>query len=309
MKMKTTKNNIKLNITVSRWANFYFFVQNLSEWNNRNRKDYNALWQAELGPFFEREKNALKAFKKVRLRYKSNRGEFERAFFTSKEPLKQLQLTLPTDEFIVIKKVFALFKKKFDILYKKDFPLLKKWQEILYRKINKKSLIKSIISPIEILYNATAPKKTVDIYLLLSAPNHTGGGANVNDQSASIEISRYPTQGINHVLGIIWHEVIHLCFEKQYFVPLLVEYFGRASKSIGLISEIAASSLLPNGILGQSILYSLPPKFLNIRIPTKFNKKLMNIMGGYMKSKKPLDKKYIQNIWTIAKVLQNNWQK
>jgi len=32
-------------------------------------------------------------------------------------------------------------------------------------------------------------------------------------------------------------------------------------------------------------------------------------MGGYMKSKKPLDKKYIQNIWTIVKVLQNNWQK
>jgi len=55
---------MKFRFIISKWGNFYFFIQNLSEWHFSCRKKYNALWQKELGSLSLEEKQTLKVFKK-----------------------------------------------------------------------------------------------------------------------------------------------------------------------------------------------------------------------------------------------------
>lgn len=288
---------MKFSIIINKWANFYFFVQNLSEWHFSNRKEYNILWRSELGQFSPEEENALKKFKEIRLKYKTSKSHFERAFFTAKSPFEELKKHLPAEEYDALREIFDLFKDKFNLLHEKDLPLLRQWQKNLNKKINDHSLIKSITNILSVLYAVPSPKKTINVYLLFSSPDRTGGGANIDEQSITVETSRYPLEGINNAIGIIWHEVIHLCFEKKYFLPLLINYFKQDSAAISLVIELTVSSLFPKGVIGQDILYLPKPKILNTRIPSEFNETLLNIMKEYIEGRKKLDKNYIVNIF------------
>ena len=75
---------MKFSININKSANFYFFIQNLSEWHFSNRKDYNDLWRKELGKFSEEEATALKKFKEIRLQHKSAKTIFESIFCLAK---------------------------------------------------------------------------------------------------------------------------------------------------------------------------------------------------------------------------------
>jgi len=82
---------MKFKFIISKWGNFYFFVQNLSEWHFSCRKNYNVLWQKELGILSPKEKKALKVFKKIRSNFPSGKTFFEQAFFTKKNPWNDIK--------------------------------------------------------------------------------------------------------------------------------------------------------------------------------------------------------------------------
>jgi len=294
---------MKFSLVVKKWANFYFFIQNLSEWHKNNRRDYNIFWEKEIGPFSQGEKNALKQFKKIRSKYKP-KSHFEQSFYIAKNPWKEFKKSSLVEEYRIIKKIFSLLWPKFNNLYKKDLPLLRKWQKILNKQINNPATIKIISRTLKILYNAQLTQHNVNIFLLLSTPNCTGGSANIDSQSIGIEISRYPLQGANQAIGIIWHELIHLYFEKKYFIPLLLRHFEKDNPSIGLILEITASSLFPNGALGQDILQIPKSKFLNVKIPPQFNKTILNFTKKYIENEKKFDNNYIKKLLPIAQSLK-----
>ena len=88
---------MKFRFLISKQANFYFFVSNLSEWHFSCGKDYNILWKKELGQFSPKEKDALKRFKEIRLKYPSGKSLFERAFFINKTPFLKLKENLPSN--------------------------------------------------------------------------------------------------------------------------------------------------------------------------------------------------------------------
>jgi len=291
---------MKFRFIISKWGNFYFFIQNLSEWHFSCRKKYNALWQKELGSLSLEEKQTLKVFKKIRSKYKPAKTCFEQAFFSVKNPWQLLTTTLNPTEYQNIRKIFITFQNKFEKFYHKEYPLLEQWQKLLEKTANKKILNQKITKILDNLYKTKFTNKniTINVYLLPSTPDTTGGGANIDEKNISLEISRYPTKKNNHALAILWHETIHLIFEKQYFYPLISQKYGYLQKDKIFINEITAASLFPKGILGQELLKNKPgPLYFG-----KFHRqkgKFFRIMKSYITQKKNLDTHYIENILFI----------
>lgn len=293
---------MKLEFKISKWANFYFFIQNLSEWHFSNRKDYNELWRKELGNFSLKEENALKRFKQIRLSYPSGKTFFEQSFSKEDDPWQKLKNNLEPDKYKIIKEIFDLFKNKFEILFKKDLPFLEQWQRELRKTANEKNLIENITKILSVLFNTFLSKEKVKIYLLFSASNHTGGGANINKQSISVEISRYPIEQTGQVLGIIWHEIIHLLFQNYFFFSLLLKHFPENPKMANLINEATISALFPGGILGIRLLKNKPAKILCPGLNTTQTVDILNLVKEYVDQNKHFNEIYLEKILAIIKV-------
>ncbi|MEK7696606.1 MAG: hypothetical protein AAB346_00515, partial [Pseudomonadota bacterium] len=164
---------MKFSVIINKWANFYFFVQNLSEWHFSNRKDYNILWRGELGQFLLEEENALSKFKKIQLRYPFGKTYFGRQFFLEENPWTVLEQKLLPEDFTNLKDIFSLLEKKFDAFYNKELILLKKWQITLQKELNNKNLITAINMILGKLYDTFPLSKDITIYLLPSSESHS----------------------------------------------------------------------------------------------------------------------------------------
>lgn len=281
---------MKFSIIINKQANFYFFVQNLSEWHFSCRKSYNDFWEKELGKFSPEEKEALKQFKKIHLHYSFGKNYLGRYFFKEKNPWENLESKINKKDYDDIKSVFSLLEKKFEIIYDKDYPKLQIWKNILEKKLdNHKDEINNALA---ILYNTKPLNKDIDIYLLLSSDTKNGGGASIDEKSITVEISRTPNNQLTLLIGLIWHELIHLYFEKGYFIEFLKQEFKDDGEKINLTREIAASLLLPKGTLGKMIL-GIYGENLNSRISINNQQKLLELTSSYIKEKNKFDKKYI----------------
>ncbi len=290
---------MKFRFIISKRANFYFFISNLSKWHFSCVKDYNILWQEELGQFSPEEKRALKIFKKIRCKYPSGKSLFERAFFTNKTPFSILKKNLPVGEYEIIAEVFKILGKKFNLLYKKELPFLSMWKNKLDNiKIDKVST-NSIIEILKTLFNTLPTVKKCNVYLLFSSEFHTSGGANIDEESVSLEISRYHLKNVNHVTAIIWHEIIHLLFQNNYFYPKLMEIFKDRQKT-KIINEIIIASLFPRGVLGDKFFKNRIADKLYSGISLSKTKKILDLTEHVISDKKSFDEEYIRK---IAKIL------
>lgn len=297
---------MKFKFIISKWGNFYFFVQNLAEWHFSCRKNYNALWQKKLGRLSPEEEKALKVFKKIRSHFPSGKTFFEQSFFTKKNPWDDIKKNLPTQSYEAIKNIFLVLNNKFQKLYKQDYPFLKFWQESLNKTNDSKSSSKNITKILCFLYkNHEVTKKTMNVYLLFSSADLRGGGANIDEKSVSVEISRQPLTAINYIIGIIWHEAIHLCFEKEYFLPLVQKKFPGNWNTISLIKEMTVISLFPKGVLANKFLKINGDKkeSLHSKLPIKYNKQLLSITNSSIKKQKCFDESYIEKLYAIISKL------
>jgi len=297
---------MKFEFKISKWANFYFFVQNLSEWHFSNRKEYNILWRKELGDFSPEEENALKNFKEIRSNYPSGKTFFEQSFFKEDNPWLKLENNFTPDKYKTLKDVFDLFKNKFEILYKNDLPFLEQWQKELEKKTNKKSLTESITKTLSVLYNVPAPETTINVYLLFSSPTRRGGGANIDNASVSVEVSRQPITIASHLIGLIWHETVHLYFEKGHFLALAEKKLLNNRDAIYLVKELTVCTLFPKGVLAIKFLQinKREDESLHAKIPIQYNKQFLGLTEIYVKENKPFDNLYIEKIYSIASELK-----
>jgi len=293
---------MKFEFIISKWANFYFFISNLSEWHFSNRKEYNILWRKELGNFSAEEENALKKFKEIRSNYPSGKTFFEQSFFQEDDPWQRLKNNLPSDEYKILKDIFDLFKNKFEVLYKNDLPFLEQWQKELEKTANEKNLVENITKILGVLFNTSPSKEEVKIYLLFSTSNHAGGGANIDEQSISVEISRYPVEQIKQILGIIWHETTHLLFQNYFFFSLLLKHFPEDRQMVNLINEATISALFPKGILGIRLLKNKPAAILCPGLNATQTVDTLNLVKEYVDQNKQFNEIYLEKILAIIKV-------
>jgi len=288
---------VRFKIVVNEWNNFYFFLQNLSKWHFSNRKEYNLFWEREIGPFNINEKKALKKFREIHLRYPFGKSYLGLDFFLSKNPFKTLKKRISNEEVNQLKGIFSLWKSKFKILYEKELPLLLKWKKELQKKINDRFLVNKMNAALSSLYKSPILRHNITIHLLLSAPNFTQG-MNITEKNVGLSISRYPLSNLYHAVGIIWHELIHSHFEKYYFLDLLAKKFQKEKKKIYCVREIAASSLLPNGVLGKEFLNQTQERLsiLTLPISKRDSQLLLKIAKEYFRKKKPWDEKYLKRV-------------
>jgi len=292
---------MKFNIKISKWGAFYFFVQNLSEWHFSNRKDYNIFWKEILGTFSVQENDILNEFKEIRLRYSQSKSCFEKAFFLSEHPLEGLSSVLTKREYQTIRDAFSLLENKFNLLYEKDLPLLNGWKETLSMAVGDQKLTDTILNYLNTLYKTSVQKKEINLYLLPSTLAHTGGGANIDNESVSIEISRYPLENVKHILSIIWHEIIHLYFQNQHFYLLLVKIFPNEEQRVNFINEVVASSLFPRGMLSMRLLGNKPAAKLLPGINEQQTIRILNLTKEYIDESKSFDENYIEKLSLIIK--------
>ncbi len=296
---------MKFLFIINKWANFYFFVQNLSEWHFSNRKKYNQIWKKELGPLSFQEKKALKKFKNIHLKYPFEKKYLGQFFYSEKDPWKMLGKQLSKKELSALRNIFSIFQSKFEILYKKDLPLLKKWQKTLQEKANNKSLINSINKTLSTLYNVPLLRGDVKVYLLFSPTSNFGGGSSTGDKAITLEISRLPLKKVKPAIGAIWHETIHLYYEKAYFLPLLDKVIPGDQESKDLIQEATTRMVsFPGGFLDKKVLQSrntannLPQKHLQPLADLK------SLISNYIQKNKSLDKDYIKKALIILSDLR-----
>lgn len=287
---------MRFEIIINKSANFYFFIQNLSKWHFSCREEHNLYWQNILNKFSKEEITALKNFKRIRLKYPASKSIFEQSFFLKKYPFKNLKSNLSKKGYESVYKTFLLFTNKFNIIYRQELIKLKSWKMVLNTKLNKNKFINKIDKILSVLYNVHPSQNKINIYLLISSKKNFGGGANINNKSITLEISQLPLNKYKKALGIIWHEIIHLLYEKRYFMPLIKKIHPKNDKKFSKILEIASYSLFPQGILGK--------KFFNTPLGNnkyfgrhgKKAKIYFNLMNKYVEQNKKLDERYIENL-------------
>ncbi len=288
---------------ISRYANLYFFIQNLSEWHFSNRPKHNEEWRSELD--FSKEANfSLKEFKKIHKKYPFGSKYIGRPFFLYDDPWFSVETIVGKKDSVKIKNIFKIIEPYFNTLYVKDEMMLKKWAKIITKPefIKKASYINNTLAS---FYGCSPYNEHCTVYLLLSTKEKNGGTAGIiNDYSVSLELSRTSLKLEKQILNILWHELIHLYFRNYRFLPLLGKYTGNNLKVMNKIDELIASSLLPNGLLKQDTLNmvdeSKTPESFNSRIVSNKIIHIQKLIYPYLKRKKVIDTKLVKELCRIC---------
>ncbi len=288
---------------ISRYANLYFFIQNLSEWHFSNRKKHNEVWRKELS-FSPEADFCIQAFGKIHEKYSFGPDYLGRPFFLKNDPLSAVELIVGKDSTAKIKNIFSTIEPYFDALYTKDEIMLKKWASIIADPefVEKSSFINNTLAN---FYGCPPYNESCTIYLLLSTKEKNGGtSGTIDSHSITLELSRTPIESEEQVLKILWHELIHLYFRKYKFYPLLERYTDNNLEIMSKIDELVASALLPNGLLRQNLLVNIneskTPESFNSRITSDKIISIQKLIYPYLKEKKVIDAKLIKEICMIG---------
>lgn len=309
MRKKRHNNGMRFRIIVNRWANFFFFVNNLSGWHFSTIKPYNDYWLTRLGGINATEQKALAQFANLQRRWPRKEREISDFFFNERDPFAALAKTIPVGKQRVLQEVFTVFKKKFDRLYAVEFSSLRNWQKTLRASLGTKRRNEEIVRSLTVLHGppCRACTRPVPLYLLVSAPGGIGGSADVDGFRITAEVSqspRSPRGELPHILGTIWHEVIHLCFDKQRFRPILERLYPKDGRTVRRINEVVAATLFPAGILGK--------RFLNIplQLPTRSlaspqnAQKILELSSLYLQKKRQFDEQFVQRTRELLDTLK-----
>lgn len=284
---------------ISRYANLYFFIQNLSEWHFSNRKKHNEEWRKELS-FPTKIDSYLQEFKKIHEQYSFGEKYLGRLFFLFENPWPEVEILVGRNNTATIKNIFKELEPYFNIIYRKDEPTLNKWVKIIEKpKFTRNSSF--INKTLASFYGCALYDKNCSIYLLLSTKEKNGGtSGTINDHSITLELSRASFEAEKHVLNIIWHELIHLYFRDFVLFPLLKKYKNNDQKIIKKVDELIASALLPNGLLEESKLNlsekNNSKKIFNERIDSKEINQMQELIYPYLQQGKTIDAELVEQI-------------
>ena len=170
---------MKLRFIVSKTANFFFFIDNLSEWNIYYRKKYNEEWIRQLGELTRQEKIALKNFRLIMQKYEKIGipKKIRRCFYQKSDDMKasfrKIAKLLSKKEVNILKNSFNIFQPRFERMWNEYLIVLNQNQELMsftYRKLNKK--INLAYSKLENFYGDKSTQHYLCRVFLIISPNH-----------------------------------------------------------------------------------------------------------------------------------------
>ena len=234
---------MKFNFIVSKWANFYFFVSNLSEWHFSCRKDYNEIWLKQDGQFKEKEITSLNEFKKILLKYKFNLGKIF-YIYNEKKAWTKLKKLIKKSEFEKIKLAFEILEPRFQLIWKGSKKQLNKRVK-LFKLLLNKTECKDLLNNLCLFFNNKKLNDEINIIAIASPLGGeaitAAGGANINNKHITLEIPdlKINSWELEYSFGIIAHEIAHILFKKLNDVKIINE----------VISELKAPKKMPKNLI------------------------------------------------------------
>ncbi|GEM_PF-3247087 len=284
------------------WANFYFFVQNLSGWHQPSVKSrYNNDWREETA-FSQEAEVAINAFKLIHDRYPHDTEKYlGRPFFLQDDPWEAVKNIVTKNELVELKNIFNVLEPFFNIIYKKDEPLLHEWAEL----ISKPEFAESAAHLNDVLakfYGCEPYSAQCTVYLLLSAIKGNGGSVdNTKTNSIKLEVSRMPIALEWRVRGVLWHELIHLHFSERILRRLLRQYTQDNVGVVDNLEELLTSALLPNGLLAKEIgINEMGNRGFNPSIQSEEILQIQRLIRPYLDEEKQMDESLVRNMLALT---------
>ena len=262
---------MKINLKISKLANQFFFISNLSEWHFSCRKAYNEKWIEMTSPLNEQEELFLQNFCKIIQKYGFQHDKNWKSkylgqyfyFYSEKQAWDELKKAVTKNEFNDLKETFEIFNSRFEKIWKlkdQDDRI-----ERLKRSLKDKNY-KSLLDDTEKIFGNSKDNK-VDIIILFSplGCDETGSGsANIGSEHITFEIPKLKvdTWQMDYTMGVLAHEIGHMLFRKNkgedlilYIIkklklPLEIENISMKS-TVSIINEAITESFVPIGYLGQ----------------------------------------------------------
>jgi len=256
---------MKIKFKISKLANLFFFISNLSEWSPYCRKKYNQVW-LKRNPLKRNEKEALGNIRNALKKHKNIKRHF---FKSEKEVWRGVSQQLTEKEKETLRFSLKIFLPRFEKLWNKR-------EKELYqisRVFSKKSLlINKSLKVLKFLYAPRSVPESVTIFLLINpiTEHLVGGGGKISSQAIVLECSHITKQNNPHHFfsRVLLHEIIHMAYEdrvkkviKRYLdsrkfkniEPTLRKsaVYKETRSFLGTIKEMVAVSLLPEGYLSE----------------------------------------------------------
>lgn len=269
---------------ISKWANFYFFIQNLSEWHFSCRPIYNQEWLKQTGPLIEKEKTALNNFREIIKNYgfsykKGGKSKYLGQIFflnSEKKIWKKLKKFVSSSEFKKLREIFEIFEPRFNKIWDRYSNNLRR-VEIFKKRLQRKNW-KKLWKDLEIVLGGKKKIRKINIIVILAPLGHqetASGSANIGTKHITLELPdlKENTWQLDYSIGILAHEIGHILFRmnggekmiekmmKQSKLPGKIKHFNFSVS--GAIRELIIESFVPKGCLGQIYSdYKLAPMLL-----------------------------------------------
>lgn len=320
---------MKFEFKISKLANQFFFISNLSEWHFSCRPSYNKKWLKITGPLSKAEKNALAEFKKIitkygftRKREKDKSKYLGQIFFlySKKESWEKLGKFVKKTEFKKIKEIFKILQPRFNKIWNDRFEKILIVQvKYLKNYLNNPKNNRLFDDLKKILGNEKSPQEFTVIAIAspLKGDGITAaGGANIGDKHITLEIPILKNNSweFEYSIGILAHEIGHIFLRKSKHITTILN----AIKKLGLpkqlsssiqpiystlefITELIIESLAPYGYLSQkyfkfkplNIIFSKP----NLKV---LGENLQNFKKGKMISGLRLRKLLVWQLYPLV---------
>ena len=249
---------------ISKPANKFYYLQNLTNWHFTSRSDNIKKWEEITGPLNSEEEEAINQFANIlkRIGYKSIFPGVP--FFLSKteaEAFKKAEKFLDKNDLAVFKRTFKIFNPKFSLIWKKlnrKFPAINK-----IKNEAKSKHFKKLIKQTSLICDNFISEIKISVIISPLAKNETAAGTAFPEHDAiTFEI---PTNLNNewvkiYSIGVMIHEIIHVLLEKKGFskkIKKIVDKKNFPEKINGKmvyswINESIVESFAPQGFLMQN---------------------------------------------------------
>ncbi|MDD4762056.1 MAG: hypothetical protein PHZ25_03490 [Candidatus Pacebacteria bacterium] len=276
---------MKLNLKVSKLANNFFFISNLSEWHFSCRKKYNDAWLKQTGNLSDLENKTISDFRDIILKHGF---EMEKSFysFPEKEVWNKLEKKLRKSELRRLKKTFDIFNPRFEKIWEKD--AVENKMKAFQKSLNDERYC-LLVENLNVFLKNRDKKKNFTVIILDSPLNEenvtAAGGANMDDLMISLELPVLKPKSweLEYSIGILLHEIAHLLLKESDYFPYFKSVVnaklpGLVNRNIRpritnleFISELIIELLIPFGYLAQKHFIFKPLK-------TSFSKKNLNVL-------------------------------
>lgn len=288
-----------LTIRIKKWPNFYYFVQNLSEWHFSTVPQQNKNWEKEGGKLTKEEEEALASFAVVHKRYSfGTKRPLFAPFLIHDQPLDKLKTWLTSREHHSISKCFAMLERRFESIYQKDIPALQQWKDILTQKTKPDFFHTTEVTAIlSKLYRRRARgMKDVIVYPVISGKARLLNGTAYSDQlTVVLPVSRVPTEKQNDVISILWHELIHVHFDRAWYIPFLFRNLPDI-EAVQKINEVTAAALFPGGILAQRFFHVSRGDLYHGLMKRGQEQAVLALMTDYLHKDRKLDNEFVSSV-------------